>query len=79
MLVRGEPRQAAPVIFKLQRGERFTALTGDVYVQQPGLVVFRDSMRVRPEPGGLMRDTARFGKGDSLYLLKYLGEGYLVW
>lgn len=52
-----------------------TAVTGDVHVDVPGMVVFRDTVTYVPEP----EVTVRFSRADTLYLLNYLGEGFLVW
>ncbi len=79
VVARREKRRDAPVAFTLRRGERVTALRSDVHVNDPGIVVFRDTVTYVPPFGGLSGDTVRFGRADTLYLLNYLGEGYLVW
>jgi hypothetical protein len=69
--------QNAPRAFTMRRGEVFAALTGDVHVQVPGVVVFRHPI-VNP-PGGMGVDSIRFTAADTLYLLNPLGEGYAMW
>ena len=77
--VRTEKRRDAPVAFILKPGERFTALTGEVRVDRPGLVVFRDTLTyVRPDWED-RQDTIHVGPSDTLYVLNYIGEGEGVW
>jgi hypothetical protein len=74
-----EKRPGSPVAFTLHRGDRVTALTGDVHIDIPGVVIFRDTITYVPEPWARSQDTVRFGPADTLYLLNYIREGYLVW
>ena len=74
-----EKRPGAPPAFTLRPGDRFTAVTGDVHVEVPGIVVFRDTITYVPEPWPPSQDTVPFRPGDTLYVLNYLGEGLLVW
>lgn len=79
VVVRTEKREDAPVAFTLHRGERVTLLHGDVHVELPGLVVFRDTVTYHPRSWAPSHDSVHFTPGDTLYLLNYLGEGHLVW
>jgi len=79
LVVRKEKRSDAPPAFTLRRGDQVTAITGDVHVDVPGLVIFRDTVTYVPELIGPSQDTVRFSPADTLYLLNYLGEGFLVW
>lgn len=64
-------------VFTISPLERFTALTGDVHVESPGVVAFRHPM-VNPEgPNDI--DSIQFTPADTLYLLNSHGEGYQVW
>lgn len=74
-----DKRRDAQAAFTLQRGDRFTALSGDVHVETPGVVVFRDTVTFLPEVGGPALDTVAVRTTDTLYLLNELGEGLLVW
>jgi hypothetical protein len=62
----GHYRAKTPVVFRLKRGEKVTALTGVVVTTKLGLAVVTPSMR----PG---RD---FKRGDRLDLIHYVGEGH---
>jgi len=73
-----EKRLGAPVVFTVQGGEKFTALTIDIHVEAPGLVVFRHPMSNRSDEGNEV-DSIAFTPADTLYLLNSHGEGYLVW
>jgi hypothetical protein len=77
--VRTEKRPDAPVAFTLKPGERFTAVTGEVRVDRPGLVVFRDTLTYVPQDWEATQDTIHVGPRDTLYVLNYIGEGYGVW
>jgi len=79
VVVRKEKRPDAAPAFALHRGDRVTALRGDVHVDVPGIVIFSDTITYEPKPWAPSPDTVRFGPADTLYLLNYLGEGYLVW
>jgi hypothetical protein len=73
-----EKRLGAPVVFTVHGGEKFTALTIDLHIEAPGMVVFRHPMSNRPaEANGV--DSIAFTPADTLYLLNSHGEGYLVW
>lgn len=69
----------APVAFTIHRGDKFTALTIDLHVEAPGMVVFRHAMSNAPEREGDQVDSIAFTPADTLYLLNSHGEGYLVW
>ena len=60
-------------------GEKFTALTIDLHVEVPGMVVFRHPMSNTPEAEGNEVDSIAFTPADTLYVLNSHGEGYLVW
>ena len=67
-------------VFTISPLERFTALTGDVQVERPGVVAFRHPMvnpRAREGPDDI--DSIQFTPADTLYLLNSHGEGYQVW
>lgn len=69
---------AAPV-FTIQSGERFTALTADVHVLEPGIVVFRHAYTttIPVDEAGIVGIT--FTPADTLFVLNYIGEGEVVW
>jgi hypothetical protein len=77
LVARKEKRVDAPPAFILNPGDQVRVVTGDVHVEVPGMVVLRDTLTYVPEPGA--QDTVRFARSDTLYLLNYLGEGFLVW
>jgi hypothetical protein len=79
LVARKEKRADAPAAFILHRGDQVRVVTGDVHVEVPGMVVFRDTLTYVPESGAPSPDTVRFARSDTLYLLNYLGEGSLVW
>jgi len=79
LVVKKEKRSNAASAFILHRGDQVTVVTGDVHVDVPGMVVFRDTVTYVPEPEAPSQDTVRFTRVDTLYLLNYLGEGFLVW
>ena len=82
IIARTEKRATAPIAFRLRRGDPITALSGDVHVNIPGIVTFADTgtfsglnaVAAQSEPRRI-----RFTPADTLYLLNYLGEGFLVW
>lgn len=74
-----EKRVGAPVVFTIHGGQKFTALTIDLHVEVPGMVVFRHAMSNSPEREGDQVDSIAFTPADTLYLLNSHGEGYLVW
>ena len=76
---RREKRVEAPVVFTIRRGDKFTALTIDLHVEAPGMVVFRHPMSNTPEAEGNEVDSIAFTPADTLYLLNSHGEGYWVW
>jgi hypothetical protein len=74
--VRAAERTDAPTVFTLQHGELFTALTGNLHVERPGMIVFRDMVRVRD---GRDTITRVFTPADTLFTLYYEGEGFGKW
>ncbi len=69
--VRSAMRDSSSVAFRLKKGERVKGLTGVVITSQPGEVRVLKSTKI----GG---STAK--RGDTLYLLTYIGEGFhRVW
>jgi len=79
LVARREKRAQAQPAFTLQPGEEFTALTGDVHVDVPGMVVFRHPYSNPGDEGGPPVDSIRFSPADTLYVLNGLSEGYLMW
>jgi len=79
LVVRSDKRPDAPMVFTIAPQEKFTAVTADVHVVVPGMVVFRDTISNRANEGGDPVDSIRFIPADTLYILNYIGEGYLVW
>jgi len=79
VVVRSDKRSDAPLAFIIAPQEKFTAVTADVHVVVPGLIVFRDTISNPGDEGGEPVDSIRFIPADTLYILNYLGEGYLVW
>jgi len=73
-----EKRLDSPAVFRARPGETFTALTSDVHVEIPGMVVFRDTIS-NPGSDAVEIDSIRFTPADTLYTLNYEGEGYLTW
>jgi len=73
-----EKRAGAPVVFTVHGGEKFTALTLDLHIEAPGMVVFRHVMSNHPAEANDV-DSITFTPADTLYLLNSHGEGYLVW
>lgn len=76
---RREKRLDAPVVFTIHGGEKFTALTIDLHVEAPGVVVFRHAMSNPPGREGDQVESIAFTPSDTLYLLNSLGEGDWVW
>lgn len=74
-----EKRPDAAPVFTIQSGARFTALTADVHVLEPGMVVFRRpyTTTIPVDEAGLVDIT--FTPADTLFLLNYIGEGQVVW
>ena len=64
-------------LFRLAEGQLFVALTGEVHVLEPAVVVVHEphvALAMRPGETGL--DSLRFAHGDTAYALDYLGEGF---
>jgi hypothetical protein len=74
-----EKRLGAAVDFTIHAGEKFTALTTDIHVEVPGMVVFRHAMSNPLRSEGDELDSIAFTPADTLYLLNSMGEGYLMW
>lgn len=64
----------AKTAFVLHRGDRFTALTGDVRIKEAGKVVFTRNVKVDQEGMQFF-----FTPADTLYPLLYEGEGFGSW
>jgi hypothetical protein len=79
IVVREDPRPDAPQVAVIQAGERFTALRTDVHVDVAGMIGFRDTVSNPGNDEGDTVDSVRFIPADTLYILNYRGEGYLVW
>lgn len=60
--------------FLLHRGDRFTAVTGDVHIKQAGKVVFTRNVKVDEEGTQFF-----FTPADTLYPMLYEGEGFGSW
>ena len=60
--------------FMLHRGDKFTAVTGDVHLEQAGMVVFHSIVKVNEEGLNFI-----FTPADTLYPLLYEGEGFGSW
>lgn len=73
-----EERRDAPPVFTIHAGERFTAVTSDLHVEAPGIVVFRHPMITPPNENG-DADSIAFTPADTLYILNQQGEGYVTW
>jgi hypothetical protein len=69
-----EPRATARTAFVLQRGDRFTAVTADMYVAQAGMVVFKRNVKIGGEGSSYF-----FTPADTLYPLMYGSEGGGLW
>jgi hypothetical protein len=70
-VVRVSRRPDARVAFRVQRGERVTALTGVVITTSPGRVRFRERTTLSTASGPI-----EITPEDTLYLLTYQGEGF---
>ncbi len=67
LIVYKEEVSGSAIAFKVNPGESFTAINGNVHITKPGYVVVNKS-----HDG--------FAKGNKVYLLTYLGEGaYDLW
>lgn len=64
---RREMRDASPVMFRMNKGEKVTGLTGTVITTRAGIVRVLKNTRL---------GSVKLGRGDKLYLLTYLGEGF---
>lgn len=68
--------------FTLHRGEEFTALTGDVHVEQPGVIGFRNAFTTpieKEDATGPVVTIYHFTPADTLYPLVRIGERQMVW
>ena len=76
---RADKRLDAALVFTIHPGERFTALTADLHVLEPGIVLFRRpfTTTVPIDESGLVDIT--FLPADTLFVLIDLGEGEVVW
>jgi len=79
VVARKDKRPDAAPVFTIQSGARFTALTADVHVLEPGVVVFRRpyTTTIPADEAGLVDIT--FTPADTLFVLNYIGEGQVVW
>lgn len=69
-------RHTAP--FTLAAGERFHALTGDVHLRRVGVVRVTEPVVLSSGIAG--RPDVRLERGDTVYVLSYVGEGtHRVW
>ena len=65
----------APVLYRLNAGDRPFAITGVVVTTRPGRIEILEPMTLGKEP-----HTVSLRPGDLIYTLHYLGEGYdLFW
>jgi len=69
-----EPITTARTAFVLKRGDRFTAVTGEMHVIQAGMVVFKRNVKIGGEGS-----TYYFTPADTLYPLMYGSEGGGLW
>lgn len=69
-----EPKSTARTAFVLKRGDRFTAVTADMYVKQAGMVVFKRNVKIQGEGSRYY-----FTPADTLYPLMYGSEGGGIW
>jgi hypothetical protein len=69
--VRSAMRSGSSIAFRLKRGERVQGITGVVITSQPGEVRVLKRTKI---------GTATAERGDTIYLLTYIGEGFhKVW
>lgn len=66
-VVRKEMNERSAVAFKLKKGERVVGLTGVVVTTRPGIATVLKAEKI----GNL-----NLKKGDTVYVLTYLGEGF---
>lgn len=71
VVVRRERRRDSPVIFRVPRDAKVTAVTGVVITLRAGRVQFRV-----PHEMGSLSGRVRVVPGQTLYLLTYQGEGF---
>ncbi len=69
--VRSARRTTAAIVFRLNTGDKVTALTGVVITTKPGRVRF-----VRPQDLDSSSGRIHIDRGQMLYLLTYQGEGF---
>ena len=62
-----EMRDSSPVTFRMKKGERVTGVTGTVITTRAGIVRVLKNTTL---------DNVKLRRGDNLYLLTYLGEGF---
>lgn len=68
-------RDTTSLAFTINEGTKFEALTGNVYITKLGKVV-----AIKPFTIPYYEKEWKVAKGDTLYLLNYVGEGYhKVW
>lgn len=79
LVAHSEKRRDAAPVFTIKPGEPFTAITSDIHVEVPGMLVFRDTTSQPIDERGMPGGYIRFTPADTVYLLNYIGEGYLVW
>src|SRR5258705_5055461 len=70
LVVRSDKRSDAPLAFIIAPQEKFTAVTADVHVVVPGMVVFRDTIWNGPEEVNEVVGT-RFTPAETLYIINY--------
>jgi hypothetical protein len=71
VVVRQERRLGSPIVFRVARGEKVTAITGVVVTLEAGRVRFRVRHEMDSRTGRLV-----VMPGQILYLLTYQGEGF---
>lgn len=79
VVAREDKRLDAASVFTIHPRERFTALTADLHVLEPGIVVFRRpfTTTILIDEVGLVDIT--FVPADTLFVLNDLGEAEVVW
>jgi hypothetical protein len=79
LVARADKRLDAASVFTIHPRERFTAVTTDLHVLEPGIVVFRRpfTITIPIDEAGLVDIT--FMPADTLFVLNYIGEGEVVW